>query len=94
MPDRATPIITTLCGPAKNLDALAQVARVLTREGRIVIGLSEGVPQADLQQLHFRKIDMSDGIYVVNVDGYYGDGTAREIAYAVQRGKTVEWLVR
>lgn len=45
-----------------------------------------------LDQLHYRKIDLSDGIYVVNVGGYVGSSTRREIAYAVDQGKTVEWM--
>jgi hypothetical protein len=45
-----------------------------------------------LDQLHFRKIDLSDAIFVVNVGGYIGSSTKREIAYAESRGKAVEWL--
>lgn len=45
-----------------------------------------------LDQLHFRKIDLSDAIFVVNVGGYVGSSTKREIAYAQSQGKAVEWL--
>lgn len=45
-----------------------------------------------LDELHLRKIDLSDGIFVVNVGGYVGKSTLREIAYARKRGKSVEWL--
>lgn len=45
-----------------------------------------------LDKLHLRKIDISDGIFVINVGGYIGMGTKREIEYARSRGKTVEWL--
>ena len=31
---------------------------------------------------HFRKIDMSDGIYVVNIGGYIGQAVRNEIEYA------------
>jgi len=34
------------------------------------------------RELHFKKIKMSDAIYVVNVNGYYGDDTKEEIEYA------------
>jgi hypothetical protein len=44
-----------------------------------------------LADAHFRKIDLSDGIYVVNIDGYIGDSTKREIEYAEKRGKEVVW---
>lgn len=45
-----------------------------------------------LDRLHLAKIDLSDAIYVVNVGGYVGDSTKREIAYARSRGKAVEWM--
>ena len=45
-----------------------------------------------LDQLHFRKIDLSDGIFVINVGGYVGSSTKREIEYARAHGKTVDWL--
>lgn len=53
----------------------------------------EATPEKQqLDQLHFRKIDISDGIFVVNPGGYVGSSTRREIAYARSLGKSVEWL--
>lgn len=46
-----------------------------------------------LDWLHFRKIDLSDEILVLNVDGYVGESTSREIAYAIETGKEVRWLL-
>lgn len=46
----------------------------------------------DLDMLHFCKIQMSSAIYVVNVGGYVGQSTHREIAFAIARGKEIEWL--
>ena len=40
-------------------------------------------------KMHFKRIDMSDAIYVVNVDGYIGDATQQEIAYAKSNGKEI-----
>ncbi|GEM_PF-1580410 len=45
-----------------------------------------------LDDMHKRKIDMADGIYVINVNGYIGDSTRSEIAYAASHGKTIEYL--
>lgn len=42
--------------------------------------------------MHKRKIDLADGIYVINVGGYIGDSTRSEIAYAKAHGKKVEYL--
>lgn len=45
-----------------------------------------------LDDMHKRKIDMADSIYVINVGGYIGDSTKSEIAYAEATGKKVEYL--
>ena len=45
-----------------------------------------------LDELHLRKIDMSDEVFVVNVDGYIGDSTRKEIEYARKRGIPIEYL--
>ena len=45
-----------------------------------------------LDDMHKRKIDMADGIFVINPGGYIGESTRCEIAYAVEHGKTVEYL--
>lgn len=45
-----------------------------------------------LDDMHKRKIDMSDGIYVINVDGYIGDSTRSEIEYAKRTGKDIQYL--
>ena len=45
-----------------------------------------------LDDIHKRKIDMSDEIFVINVGGYIGDSTRSEIAYAIKYGKKVRYL--
>lgn len=54
-------------------------------------------PDADdvksrLDELHKRKIDLSDEVLVLNVGGYVGESTRSEIEYARATGKTVRWL--
>lgn len=62
-------------------------ARFLTSDG------DESSPEKQaLDQLHFRKIDLADEIVVINVGGYVGASTRREIAYAEKHGKAVRWL--
>ena len=62
-------------------------ARFLTSDG------DEKTPEKQaLDQLHFRKIDLSDEIFVVNVGGYVGSSTKREIAYAQSKGKAVRFM--
>lgn len=45
-----------------------------------------------LDDMHKRKIDMADSIYVINVGGYIGDSTRSEIEYAKVHGKQVIYL--
>ena len=45
-----------------------------------------------LDDMHKRKIDMADEIYVINVGGYVGESTRSEIEYAKANGKTVGYL--
>ncbi len=45
-----------------------------------------------LDDMHKHKIDMSDSIYVINVDGYIGQSTRSEIEYAKMKGKKVIYL--
>jgi hypothetical protein len=45
-----------------------------------------------LDELHLRKIDLADEVLVLNVGGYIGDSTRREVAYAQRIGKPIRWL--
>ena len=45
-----------------------------------------------LDDMHKRKIDMADEIFVINKDGYIGESTKSEIAYAIKSGKKVNYL--
>jgi hypothetical protein len=45
-----------------------------------------------LDDMHKRKIDMSDEIFVINVGGYIGESTKSEIEYAKKIGKIVNYL--
>lgn len=45
-----------------------------------------------LDDMHKRKIDMADEIFVINVGGYIGESTKSEIEYAKFHGKKVNYL--
>ena len=45
-----------------------------------------------LDDMHKRKIDMADEIFVINVGGYIGESTKSEIKYAKENGKKVNYL--
>lgn len=52
---------------------------------------TEGVKDM-LDRQHLAKINLADEIYVINVGGYIGDSTRREIAYAEFKGKSITYL--
>ena len=58
-------------------------------------GMDEGTlskTKEMLDDMHKRKIDMADAIYVINVGGYIGESTRSEIAYAKEHDKAVHYL--
>lgn len=95
MPDR--PEIVCLCGSARFADELRAVNRALTLAGAIVVAPGEvgdsltAEQRAALGALHLRKIDLADRVVVVSPDGYVGESTAAEIAYARVAGKPVSF---
>lgn len=52
----------------------------------------ESVEKMALDELHKRKIDLADYVYVLDVDGYVGESTKSEIAYASRHGIPVRYL--
>lgn len=50
------------------------------------------VLKEQLRQLHFKKILLSDSIFVVNPDGYIGEDTLAEIEYAKHCNVPVKYL--
>lgn len=45
-----------------------------------------------LDELHLRKIDLADEVLILNVDGYIGESTRRELDYAMRHGKAIRFL--
>ncbi len=45
-----------------------------------------------LDDMHKRRIDMSDEIFVINKNGYIGESTRSEIEYAIKTGKKVNYM--
>ena len=95
--------VITLCGSTRFKDAFMEAQKRLTLEGNIVISVGLFGHSGDeevwtagtkemLDDMHKRKIDMADEIYVINVGGYIGESTKREIEYARAHGRVVNYL--
>jgi hypothetical protein len=94
--------VVTLCGSSKFKDEYIAEAKRLNLEGHLVLtcnlfnhadelNVSDDV-KTMLDEIHIQKIEMSDGIFVINKDGYVGNSTQNEINYAVSLGKWVKYL--
>ena len=97
--------VITLCGSTRFKDAFLEIQKRLTLEGNIVISVglfghsgdtevwTEGTKEM-LDDMHLRKVDMADEVFVINVGGYIGLSTKAEIKYAMAAGKPVRYLER
>jgi len=97
--------IITLCGSLRFKFEMDMVNRQYTMNGDVVLSpidcrsytknpLSEEILK-NISNVHFKKIEMSDEIYVVtDKTEYYGDDTKKEIEYAKSLGKPVFICVR
>ena len=95
--------VVTLCGSTRFKEQFIEAQKRLTLEGNIVISVglfghsgdqevwTEGTKEM-LDDMHKRKIDMADSIFVINVGGYIGESTRSEIEYARQNGKDIQYL--
>lgn len=95
--------VITLCGSTKFKDDFYREQKRLTLEGNIVISVgmfghsgddevfTEGVKEM-LDDMHKRKIDMADEIFVINKGGYIGSSTISEIEYARKTNKPVKFM--
>lgn len=106
IPER--PKVVCLCGSTRFMEQFFRSGWAETLAGHIVLsvgvvmdhpGDAEGGHVGEalgvkdmLDELHFRKIDLADDVLVLNCNGYVGQSTQREIAYAIFTGKTVRFL--
>lgn len=97
------PEVVVLCGSTRFIDAFREWNLELTLGGKIVLSIGCDTKSDDalrlkpedkdkLDELHLRKIDLADRVLVLNVDGYVGESTRREIAYAERLGKPIYYL--
>lgn len=97
--------VITLCGSTRFKEEFEKVQRELTLKANIVISvglfshaqengeewLNNGTKEM-LDDLHKRKIDMSDGIFIINKDKYIGKSTMGELYYGIAHNKEIYFL--
>ena len=95
--------VITLCGSTKFKDDFLKEQKRLTLEGNIVISVGLFGHSGDneamdiktkemLDDMHKRKIDMADEIFVINKNKYIGSSTKSETEYALKNNKIVKYM--
>lgn len=94
--------ILTICGSSKFQEQIDQVNAEFTAANWVVFSPSchltkklqlipHNIDEIN-DEVHKRKIELCDAIFVVNVGGYIGESTAKNIEYARQEGKKIFYL--
>jgi len=100
------PKIVCLCGSTRFIENFNYWRKKLTIEGNIVLSIEIVTTQTTqedpqntnrrmkmmLDELHLRKIDLADEVMILNVGGYMGESTKKELEYAKEHGKTIRYL--
>lgn len=97
------PPIVCLCGSSRFRDAFEEQRKIQSLNGNIVLcmefygHLDSGIDMAGpvklmLDALYFRKVELADFIFVINIGGYVGWSTSNEIKHAKSLGKPVYYL--
>ncbi len=90
--------IITLCGSLKFQKEMMIVAEKMALEGNCILtpvySVLENIERTErqlikLKEAHFRRIELSDTILVINVNNYIGNSTNSEIEYAKKLGKEI-----
>ena len=90
--------VVTICGSMRFEDQMKRIAFELeTKKEMCVIQCvydvdNKTLSEKDIESLnntHMKKIEISDAIYVVDIDGYVGEQVQKEIEYAKVLGKEV-----
>lgn len=94
--------IITLCGSTKFKEYFDKINMELTLLDKIILQpgcyvhrdniIITEEQKIKLDKLHKEKIDLSDCIYVINVNNYIGSSTRSEIEYALENRKPVFYL--
>ena len=94
--------IITLCGSLKFKKEMMEIAEKMALDGYCVLTpvypVLENYKRTDrqlelLKEAHFKKIELSDSILVVNINNYIGNSTNLEIEYAKKLGKEIIYYI-
>jgi len=94
--------VIVLCGSTRFRQQYEHVQKLLSLAGHVPLSVEfyhhddgvqlSGRSKRRLDSLHRRKIDLADGIFVLNANGYIGESTMNEIIHATALRKPIGWF--
>ena len=90
--------IITLCGSLKFKKEMMTIAEKMALDGYCILTpvypVSDDIKRTKeqlikLKEAHFKRIELSDAILVVNINNYIGESTNLEIDYTKKIGKEI-----
>lgn len=89
--------VVTLCGSMRFFAEMQEIALELETKGGYCVLSPVGAAKSALSEemieklgkAHYRKIDISDAVYIVNIGGYIGKAVSEELRYAQRQHKEI-----
>lgn len=90
--------VITICGSLKFQKEMMEMAEKMALEGNCILTpvypITKNLKRTEkqlqaLKKAHFKRIELSDSILVLNINNYIGDSTKLEIEYAQKLGKEI-----
>ncbi len=93
--------IITLCGSTKFKKEFKLVEGILALNGHLVLSLNFFEQSEDitltkeqfstLEKVHLKKLELCDEVFVIDVNGYIGNSTKKEIEFALKNNKPISY---
>ena len=89
--------VVTLCGSMRFFSEMQDIAFELETKHDCcvltpIVGTKRDLNNAAIEKLakaHYKKIDMADVVYIVNIGGYIGEAVREELRYAQMHDKEI-----
>ena len=96
--------IVCLCGSTRFKEAFTTANRIESGKGNIVLTVAmfghlenldmNGAEKEMFDLLHFDKIELAHEVLILDVDGYIGKSTQRELDHAIKLNKKIRYLTK
>ena len=89
--------VVTICGSMRFFKEIQAIAIELETKYDCCAITPIGCPNTELDdtaieklsKAHYKKIDIADTVYIVNIGGYIGESVSKELRYAQRHNKEI-----